>query len=243
MSRQPPATTSRLQPAAGAAKRPPVPARYESLVRPLLIGLAAVLLALAFAHLGSEILDRETETFDMSVLHRAQTLRTDHPWISDVMRDISGLGSTTVLTLFTVATVGYLLLIAVRITALVLGSAVIAGSVLVSVFKAAFGRLRPDPAFAELVAQGLSFPSGHASMAAIVFLTIGALTASTRARLAERMFILGTAAVFTLLVGLSRVALGVHWATDVLGGWTYGTAWALAWLLIARRLSRRGASA
>jgi undecaprenyl-diphosphatase len=43
----------------------------------------------------------------------------------------------------------------------------------------------------------------------------------------------------TLLVGVSRVALGVHWATDVLGGWACGVAWAMAWLLLARQAARR----
>ena len=103
------------------------------------------------------------------------------------MRDLSGLGSTTVLTLFTVTTVGYLALVSARTMALLVAASVISGSVVVSVFKAAFGRLRPDAAYAELVASGLSFPSGHATMAAIVFLTLGALIAGTRSRLKERI--------------------------------------------------------
>jgi membrane-associated phospholipid phosphatase len=52
------------------------------------------------------------------------------------------------------------------------------------------------------------------------------------------MYILAMATLMTLLVGLSRIALGVHWATDVAAGWAFGAAWALTWLLLARRLSR-----
>ncbi|MDO8248315.1 MAG: phosphatase PAP2 family protein [Rhodoferax sp.] len=197
------------------------------------------MLAFAFAQLASEVAEGDTRFIDMQLLRGAQSLRAGHPWLAEVMRDLSGLGSTTVLTLFTVATVGYLALISARTFALLLAISVTIGSVLVSVFKVAFGRLRPDAAYAELVVSGLSFPSGHASMAAIVFLTLGTLVASTRNRLAERIYILITVALMTVLVGLSRVALGVHWATDVLGGWAFGAAWAIVWLLLARYIARR----
>ncbi|MEO6743346.1 MAG: phosphatase PAP2 family protein, partial [Caldimonas sp.] len=115
----------------------------------------------------------------------------------------------------------------------------ISGSICVSTFKAAFGRARPDTAYAELVATGLSFPSGHATMSAVVFLTLGTLVASTRILWIERTYIVCTAVFMTLLVGVSRIALGVHWATDVLGGWAFGSAWAIAWLLLAGLLDRR----
>lgn len=197
------------------------------------------MLALAFVLLASEVLEGDTRSFDTHLLHSAQSLRASHIWLAEVLRDLSGLGSTTVLALFTVATVGYLALVSARATAILVGASVATGAILVSVFKSAFGRLRPDGAFAELVASGLSFPSGHASMSAVVFLTLGALIASTRSSLGERVYILATAAFMTLLVGLSRVALGVHWATDVLGGWAFGAGWAMLWLLFARRSGGR----
>lgn len=222
-----------------ALSRPFGPDRYRSLLKPLLIGLASALLALAFVLLGSEVLEGDTRSFDTHLLHSAQSLRASHIWLAEVLRDLSGLGSTTVLTLFTVATVGYLALVSARTTAFLVGASVATGAILVSVFKSAFGRLRPDAAFAEVVTSGLSFPSGHASMSAVVFLTLGALVASTRNRLGERAYILVTAAFMTLLVGLSRVALGVHWATDVLGGWAFGAGWAMLWLLFARRSGGR----
>jgi len=68
-------------------------------------------------------------------------------------------------------------------------SAAISGSICVSTFKAAFGRTRPDTACAELVATGPGFPSGHATMSAVVFLTLGTLVASTRTLWIERMYI------------------------------------------------------
>jgi undecaprenyl-diphosphatase len=217
--------------------------RYRSLLKPLGFGFAAVLLVLAFVHLGGEVIEGDTRSFDMYLVHGAQALRLGHPWVAAAMRDLSGMGSTTVLAVFTLATVGYLALVSARPLALIMASAVVSGTVAVSLLKAAYGRLRPDAIFAELVASGASFPSGHASISAIVFLTLGALVASTRSRWVERTYILAVAVLMTLLVGVSRIALGVHWGTDVLAGWALGVAWAMLWLLLARRLVRPEAGA
>jgi undecaprenyl-diphosphatase len=212
-----------------------------SLVNALLLGLVAVLLLLAFVVGASEVMEGDTRSFDLHLLQGAQALRASHPWLAEVMRDFSGLGSTATLTLFTVVTVGYLALVSARVTALLVATSVITGAFFVQFLKAGFGRLRPDASFAEMVATGLSFPSGHTSMSAIVFLTLGALIARTRSRAPERLYILAAAALMALLVGISRVLLGVHWATDVLGGWAFGAAWAMAWLLLARYLAQRPA--
>lgn len=223
----------------GTARAPRPLDRYLSLLKPLSIGLVAVLLSLVFLKLGGEVVEGDTHGFDTRLLHGVQALRAEHPWLAESMRDLSGLGSTIALTLFTVATVGYLALVRARTTAALVAISVGMGSVFVILLKHAFGRLRPDTAFSEVVVSGLSFPSGHTSMSAIVFLTLGALIASTRSRLRERTYILAAASLLTLLVGVSRVALGVHWATDMLGGWAFGAAWAMAWLLLARQVARR----
>jgi undecaprenyl-diphosphatase len=77
-------------------------------------------------------------------------------------------------------------------------------------------------------------------MAAVVYLTLGALLARVEPDGRVKVFVLGMAILLTLLVGLSRVYLGVHWPTDILAGWTLGAAWALLFWLIARTLQRRG---
>ena len=211
--------------------------RYRSLIKPLAIGTAALLMMLAFAHLGGEVIEGDTRGFDLYVLHQAQALRNGHPWVPGVMRDLSGLGSTTVLALLTLITTGYLVLVSAPNLASLVAGAVISGTVAVNLLKTAFGRMRPDAAYAEMLVPGLSFPSGHAGNAAIVFLTLGALLASTRVRPAERAYILAMASLLALLVGISRVMLGVHWATDVLAGWAFGAAWAMLWLLLRRWLA------
>jgi undecaprenyl-diphosphatase len=214
--------------------------RQRRLLKPLLVGAVAVLLTLAFAELAGQVLAGETHAVDHWVLGRAALWRAEHPWLTDVMRDLSGIGSTVTLTLATLITTGYLWLVASASVALLVAASVGSGAALMALLKLAFGRLRPDIAQAAMVVPGLSFPSGHTTMAAIVFMTLGTLIASTRTRARERGYILGAAAVLTLLVGISRVVLGVHWATDVLGGWVFGAGWAMAWLLIVGAAMRAG---
>jgi undecaprenyl-diphosphatase len=85
-----------------------------------------------------------------------------------------------------------------------------------------------------------SFPSGHAMLAAVVYLTLGALLARVQPRLVLKLYLLGLAILLTIAVGVSRVYLGVHWPTDVLAGWTLGAAWALFCWAAALWLQRRG---
>ncbi len=209
------------------------------LLRVLGWALVAVLSTLAFALLAGEVVEGDTRAFDLMLLQAAQSLQAAQPRMFETMRDFSGLGSTVVLTLFTTATVGYLALVSMRTSAWLVAASTSSGALCVRAFKVAFGRARPDTAYAELVTTTLSFPSGHATMSAVVFLTLGALVANTRTRWVERLYILGAAALMTLLVGASRVALGVHWATDVLAGWAFGSAWAIAWLLWAGFVGQR----
>jgi undecaprenyl-diphosphatase len=81
-----------------------------------------------------------------------------------------------------------------------------------------------------------SFPSGHALLSALVYLTLAALVARQLQRRRLRLHVICVAVVLTLLVGISRVYLGVHWPSDVLAGWAIGAAWALAWWGIAQAL-------
>ena len=206
----------------------------------LLVAAFAALMVLLFVELGGEVVEGETQGFDQALLQLAHGWRERLPWLGPVLRDITGLGSTVVLTLLTVGTVIYLALFAARRMALLVAVSVTSGILLVSWLKVGFDRARPDPTWAELAVAGMSFPSGHTSMSAIVFLTLGALIAATRRRTSERLFILVCAGLLTFLVGLSRIALGVHWATDVIGGWALGSAWAVLWLLLLRAISQRG---
>ncbi|MGB2881296.1 MAG: phosphatase PAP2 family protein [Rhodoferax sp.] len=213
--------------------------RRSTTFNSVLFILIALVLGVVFAYFGSEVAEGDSQAFDLLVVQYAKELRTNHLWLAEVLRDLSGVGSTVVLTLLTLGCVGYQALFRSRVTAALVATSVITGTLLVSLFKALFGRARPDPSYAEFVVSGMSFPSGHSTMSALVFLTIGVVIANTRGQLGEKIYILAAAGFLSTLVGLSRVGLGVHWATDVIAGWSFGGAWAILWLVIAHWLLDR----
>jgi len=212
--------------------------RHSSLILPLLACGGTGAIAALFLHLGSEVAEGETRVFDEYVLVGAKAARSAHPWITEVMRDLSGMGGTVTLLLATIAACGYLALTGSGKRAVIVALSIAGAEIAVESFKAVFERTRPDVVMAEFAVRGLSFPSGHSSMSAVVFLTLGALIAYGHVRPLLRWYIMGVAVAATVLVGLSRAALGVHWATDVLGGWAFGAAWAAATLLLVARLGR-----
>jgi undecaprenyl-diphosphatase len=161
------------------------------------------------------------------------------PWFEELVRDLTALGSTAVLTLLVAAVAGFLYLANRPRKALgvIVWSA--AGATLSTVSKLGFARPRPDlvPHGAEVYTH--SFPSGHALSSAVIYLTLGALIAAAQDDRRIKFYVLAFAVLLTMLVGMSRVYLGVHWPSDVLAGWALGAAWATLGWLIFRRMGRQ----
>jgi undecaprenyl-diphosphatase len=153
-------------------------------------------------------------------------------WVEEMARDFTGLGGMGVLALITAASVCYLFMMRKRHAALFLLAAVLGGLLLSSLLKEAFDRSRPDLVSQLSYVFTDSFPSGHSMMSALTYLTLGTLLARMHKDRHLRAFFFTTAILIALLVGVSRVYLGVHWPSDVLAGWAFGAVWAaLCWRL------------
>jgi undecaprenyl-diphosphatase len=214
-------------------------------VGPLLSFLALSLGVWAFVALAGEVREGDTAALDRTIL---LSLRNPNDlsdpigptWLEEAARDITALGGHAVLTIVTLAVLAYLLLTRRRAAALFVVVAVGGGMLLSTGLKLGFERPRPD-----LVPHGArvytaSFPSGHSMLSAVTYLTLGALLARVEKVWRVRIFLVGLAVALTLVVGMSRVYLGVHWPSDVLAGWCGGAAWASLCWFVALQLQRKG---
>ena len=210
----------------------------------LLMALAAVFL-FAFAKIAEEMREGDTRDFDHFLLlaFRSKTGLFEPlgpAWLAEVMRDITALGSFTVLGLVTFSVAGFLMLTRKRHAAGIVVLSIASGTLVSSLLKWLFARPRPDLVPHATMVYTQSFPSGHAMLSAVVYLTLGALLARTQAEPTVKAYLLLLAIALTLTVGISRVYLGVHWPTDVLAGWAVGACWALLWWVITIWLQSRG---
>jgi undecaprenyl-diphosphatase len=157
-------------------------------------------------------------------------------WVQYFMINMTALGSTPVLLLVTVLTAGFFLVVRKRRSAVLLTFAFVGGALLSSGLKQLFLRARPDLVTHLVDVDSASFPSGHAMKSAVVYRTLAVMLARAQLTRASRTYLLVAAAGITVLVGLSRVYLGVHWPTDVIAGWFVGALWAVACICVADRL-------
>lgn len=213
--------------------------------------LLAALFALAgcvwlFLQIADEVDEGETASFDRRILLALRSPADPADplgpgWLEEFGRDVTALGSFGILTFVTFAAAGFLLMSGKRRSTLLLLVSIGGGQLLTTLFKHGYDRPRPDLVPHGALVYTASFPSGHAMMAAVTYLTLGAMLARIQPTRTLQAYVLGLAVLVTVAVGISRIYLGVHWPTDVLAGWTAGAAWALLCWTVARWLARRGA--
>ena len=212
-----------------------------------LVTLALLAVAAGGLWIFLEVAEATTEE-DFRALDRQVLLAMREPsdpadprgprWVEEMGRDFTALGGVAVLTLVSIAGALFLWMAGRPRSVALLVIAVAGGEILSLLLKRGYARPRP-----ELVPHGslvytASFPSGHAMMSAVVYLTLGALLARVLPRRRMKFLVLACALGATALTGVSRVYLGVHWPTDVLAGWSIGASWAVACWLVADALDR-----
>ena len=216
--------------------------RLEALV------LTGILLAVAglwiFGEVAVKVMEGNTQKFDDRILLALRTpgnlaVPIGPGWTVQVARDLTAFGGPVGLGIITAVVSGYLLLQRqYRLLSFVLAS-VLSGTGLALVLKDLFHRPRPQvvPHLTDIATA--SFPSGHSMLSSLTYLTLAALLARAVPDLKTKLYFLLVASILTLLIGCSRVYLGVHFPTDVLAGWCVGSTWALVCCLVAHFVASR----
>ncbi len=210
----------------------------------VLLGLLTVVATTwGFIELAAEVVAGDTQAFDKWAVRAVR--QADNPalpigphWLPEVGRDVTALGSIVVLSFFTLVVAGYLWLDRKFWMMLYLLAATASGLVVSLGLKQLFDRPRQDlvPRLSEALTT--SFPSGHSFLSTVVYLTLGSLLATVITRKSVKIYVLAVAVVLSVIVGLSRLYLGMHYPTDILAGWMAGLGWALLCWMIAHWLQR-----
>jgi len=208
--------------------------------------MAALFLALggiwAFLEVADEVQEGEARHWDEPIF------RAIAGWYSglggfwqEVGRDLTALGGTAVITLMVTCVTVFLLLWRHWRSAAFLVVSVVGGLLISLALKHYFNRDRPDIFEHGSETMTQAFPSGHSANSAVAYLAVAILLTKLARSPRMKAYILAVGFIVPLLVGFSRVALAVHWPTDVLAGWLLGLAWGLLVHAAASLLQRRGA--
>lgn len=213
-------------------------AEFAALSALLIVALGIM----TFVEIADDMTEADGQAFDQMVLHWMQPVAGEPRgpwWLHEAAADLTSLGGISVLTLFAVVALGFLLILRKRLSALLLVVGLLGGVGLSEGLKALFERARPPAAYQAVETLNASFPSGHALLSTVFYLTVAVMMTRAFPRKRLKAWVLGVGMVFAMMVGLTRVYLGAHWASDVLAGWSVGAAWAMALWLVSYAVERR----
>jgi undecaprenyl-diphosphatase len=199
-----------------------------------------------FVRLAGNIRKGGTDEIDNQILRAFR--RSENPaipigpdWLQEVAVDVTALGSGTNLSLASTILVGFLCLNRRFRAAGFLISSIGSGLLLCQLLKNLFLRGRPAAVPHLTHFDPESFPSGHSMGSALVYLTLGGIISRQTKGWIAKLYFLSVGLILAILVGISRIYLGVHYPSDVLAGWAAGSLWSSACTQAARWLQRQGA--
>ncbi len=210
-------------------------------------GIAALGAGYLFVELAEQV------RLTTSVVYRAD--QVIHTWFGQerqagmtvLFNTATAIGGTLGMAVLVTAVATTLLVRKERASAIFVVVTAVAGGLLNLGLKMIFARARPDLASAIAVARWYSFPSGHAMGSFITFGALAYIVLRQNWPWVAKSAALAVALTMVVLVGVSRVYLGVHWASDIAGGWSAGTVWLTSTvvafeMLLRLRARRRGAA-
>ena len=159
----------------------------------------------------------------------------DHPWVALAAIGFTRLGDWVTVVGVTIAGAAFLAWRKQVRDALTLLVASFSGRALIIWQKVEFARMRPQENIHLVDVHYLSFPSGHSANSMIAYFCLAWLAARDSP---HRMWWAAAAIALSVAIGVSRVLVGVHWPSDVLGGWAFGLLWSLLILRLAQTLKR-----
>ena len=205
----------------------------------LLVGLAvACLAAVLFSWLASEMLEGETQAFDNAV--RGFIHKGARPLLTSMLGAVTLLGSTIVIIALSICAILVFVWLRMQHAAILFAITMAGAFILNAALKLSFQRPRPDPYFDLTVPTSYSFPSGHAIYSFCFYGTLAALMTARIHNHVVQVFIWLIAVLLIIMIGLSRVYLGVHYPSDVLGGYAASLVWVCTIALGDRLLHRKG---
>jgi undecaprenyl-diphosphatase len=191
----------------------------------LAVGLATSAFVIwAFAELADGVVEGESRRFDRAVLIWIHVYSPE--WLEGPMRLVTALGYYWVVLPLLAAVVFIFYLKGWRLSAHLLLVSTVGGFLLTIVLKGVFGRARPELFDAGYTASFYSFPSGHAAIAVGFYGTL-TLILAYRLRGFARWAVVACGVSLVLLIGFSRLYLGVHYPTDVLAGFLAAPLWVI----------------
>jgi membrane-associated phospholipid phosphatase len=197
-------------------------------ILPVIYILAGLMLSFfslnMFFELSEDLMEQERFRFDQVIIQYVSNIRTES--LTEIMKFITFLGGTTVLTLLLIGSLVWLIVKRKNYWGAIFYIIAVAGGGLLNLgLKHWFGRVRPENSL--IFEQGFSYPSGHSMGSLIYYGFLGYLVIrSQRGRSLKLLLGIGFITLI-LLIGFSRIYLGVHYPSDVLAGFSAGTVWLL----------------